>query len=184
MDQIADAAQAFNAVNVVRKSSDGRLHGDMLDGKAMLRALQARGIALRERSVFLTGCGGAGSAMAFSACAAGARTLRLMDIDAGRVSTLAAVLAQRFPACNVGIVQTPGACDVQINATPLGMKLGDPLPIPLDQACPNLAAVDAVTSTGVTPWVASCRTRGIITVDGNELAAAQQPLLLEFFGFG
>lgn len=183
LDELAETARALNAVNAVRRAEDGRLYGDMLDGEAMLRAMEARSLEVHGRRVFLAGCGGAGSAIAFSACAAGARKLRLMDTNPDRAVKLVAVLADRFPACDIGLAPGPGTCDLLVNATPLGMRPSDPLPISLDQAGPGSLAVDAVTSASTTPWVGECRARGIATVDGNALAYAQLPLLLDFFGF-
>lgn len=183
VDDLTETSRTLNAVNVIRKTKDGQLHGDMLDGKAMLRAIQARGLDVRSRQVFLAGCGGAGSAMAFNACAAGACGLRLTDIDADRAAALVAVLSARFPDCDIGVAATPGSCDILINATPLGMRTTDPLPIALDHASPATLVVDAVTSPSSTTWASAGQARGATVIDGNALAGAQLPLLLEFFGF-
>lgn len=63
------------------------------------------------------------------------------------------------------------------------MHRGDPLPIALTATKANVT-IDAVTSERVTAWVAACRAMGFQAVDGNELAAAQKPLLRDFLGFG
>jgi shikimate dehydrogenase len=181
LEELSEASLVLDAVNVIRKTADGCLFGDMLDGEAMLCALRARRISIRGRRVFVAGCGGAGSAMAFSACIAGAGRVRLMDVDDSCAEKLAAALLKRFPNCDIRTTASPGDSDVLINATPLGMNADDDIPIGLTNAADTLV-VDAVTSLTDTPWVRACKARGWATIGGNELAAAQLPLLLAFFG--
>src|SRR5947209_4455779 len=39
VDNVSDRARKLGAVNLIRRSGDGRLHGDMIDGEGFMRAL-------------------------------------------------------------------------------------------------------------------------------------------------
>jgi shikimate dehydrogenase len=68
----------------------------------------------------------------------------------------------------------PSDCDVAINATPLGMRSGDGLPL-TPAAFPRLRfALDLVyRSEGPTLWVDTCRAAGLVAADGREMLIAQ-----------
>lgn len=175
-------AAALQAVNVVKRCADGQLFGDMLDGTAMVQSLRTMGVALAGRSAYLTGCGGAGSAMAFSACGEGVRRLRLHDVRPESARQLAAALRLRFADCQIELGTDARDCDVVINASPLGMRADDALPVPVEQLQTQAIVVDAVTSASATRWVATCRKAGHAALDGNTIAAHQLPLMRGFFG--
>ena len=59
-------ADFLRAVNVIRRSPDGRWHGDMLDGQGFVNAMRASGFEPEGRRALLVGAGGAGSAIALS----------------------------------------------------------------------------------------------------------------------
>ena len=180
--EASPVASTLQAVNVVKRRADGRLYGDMLDGDAMVRGLRAMDVALEDRSAFLVGCGGAGSAMAFSACSEGARRLRLHDAHPESARRLADTLRRRFGACEIEVGTDARGCDLVINASPLGMQADDELPMPIERMDPRAVVVDAVTSPSMTRWVAACRAAGHAVLDGNTIAAHQLPLMREFFG--
>ncbi len=175
-------SSALQVVNVVKRRADGQLFGDMLDGAAMVQGLRAMGVALAGRSVYLTGCGGAGSAMAFSACDEGVRRLRLHDVRPESVRQLADALRPRFADCRIELGADARGCDIVINASPLGMRDDDALPVPVEQLEPQAIVVDAVTSASATRWVSGCRNAGHAALDGNAIAAHQLPLMRDFFG--
>ncbi|MFT3791051.1 MAG: hypothetical protein QM741_08225 [Rudaea sp.] len=175
-------SSALRVVNVVKRRDDGRLFGDMLDGRAMVQGLRALEVALKGRSAYLVGCGGAGSAMAFSACDEGVRRLRLHDARPESARQLADTLRRRFGACEIELGADARGCDLIINASPLGMRAGDELPVPIERTDPQAVVVDAVTSASTTSWVAACRAAGHTVLDGNAIAAYQLPLMRDFFG--
>ncbi|MEP7326494.1 MAG: hypothetical protein ABI836_11135 [Gemmatimonadota bacterium] len=70
-------------------------------------------------------------------------------------------------------------CDVAINATPLGLKPADPLPLD-PVSCPRVAhALDLVYAKGSTPWVRAMRARGVRAADGREVLVSQGAAALE-----
>jgi shikimate dehydrogenase len=73
--------------------------------------------------------GGVGSAIAASIAAEGAGSIALFDTRSRSAESLAARLRQHYPAVAVEIRDNdPAGYDLVVNATPLGMKPGDPLP--------------------------------------------------------
>ena len=180
--EASPVASALQVVNVVKRRDDGRLFGDMLDGAAMVQGLRAMDVVLEGRSAFLVGCGGAGSAMAFSACSEGVRRLRLHDAHPESARRLADTLRRRFGACEIEVGADARGSDLVINASPLGMRTDDALPVPVEGLDPRAVIVDAVTSRSMTRWAAACRTAGHAVLDGNAIAAHQLPLMREFFG--
>ena len=62
---------------------------------------------------------------------------------------------------------------VLINATPLGLKAGDPLPIEAGAAPRAEVALDMVYLAGETPWVRAMRPRVRRAGDGRGMLVAQ-----------
>lgn len=60
-----------------------------------------------------------------------------------------------------------------INATPLGMNDGEPLPIPTERLKDCRNVIDLVYRKGNTDWVNQCSKMGITAVDGRALLVAQ-----------
>ncbi|MEO8200781.1 MAG: shikimate dehydrogenase [Gemmatimonadota bacterium] len=64
-------------------------------------------------------------------------------------------------------------CEVAINATPLGLKAADPLPMPPSDLPLLVAALDLVYARQRTRWVHALRKRGVRAEDGREAVVAQ-----------
>ena len=58
-DELTPAAQRIGAVNVVRRTGDGRLVGGMLDGEGFVAGLRSEGIEPAGLATYLAGAGGA-----------------------------------------------------------------------------------------------------------------------------
>lgn len=67
----------------------------------------------------------------------------------------------------------PEECEVAINATPLGLKASDPLPLAPNALPLLVAALDLVYAKDRTRWVHALRKRGIRAEDGREAVVAQ-----------
>ncbi|MGH7530507.1 MAG: shikimate dehydrogenase, partial [Gemmatimonadales bacterium] len=63
--------------------------------------------------------------------------------------------------------------DVVINATPLGLRPDDPLPIAPDALPETRVALDLVYAVGETRWVRALRARGMAAADGRGMLVAQ-----------
>src|SRR5258705_13123848 len=77
----------------------------------------------------------------------------------------------------------PAGFDVVVNATPLGMKEGDPLPMDVDRIAPSTFVGEVVMKQEITPFLAAARARGGEIQIGTDMLFEQIPAYLEFFGF-
>jgi shikimate dehydrogenase len=181
VEAASERAQQLGVVNTVRKQG-GTLVGDIFDGMAVLAALRAQSLQWQGLKVAIVGCGGIGRASAWEFLAHGAEQVQLIDSDAQRAQDLSQWLCHRFGAGRAVPVAEPTA-DVQIalNASPLGMNLGDPLPLHLTRLPHLNVAIDAVTG-GATRWLETASRVGVTTVNGDAIAQAQMMEILSFWG--
>ena len=129
VDEMTTTARIAGACNAVLRRPDGSLLGDMFDGAGFVRGVERKGRQspapraggrlrrgrLRHRGV--AGClwrGSDGPARSGRAAA----------------EALADRLRQHYPAIQVTTGSNdPHGYDIVVNATPLGMKAGDKLPV-------------------------------------------------------
>jgi shikimate dehydrogenase len=73
--------------------------------------------------------------------------------------------------------------DIAVNATPLGMKPDDPLPMDVTRIAPSTFVGEVVMKSEMTPFLAAARERGCQYQVGTDMLFEQIPAYLEFFGF-
>ncbi len=78
----------------------------------------------------------------------------------------------------------PEGFDIVINATPLGMRKDDPLPVDVNRLSAGTFVGEVVMKEEITPFVAAARERGCRYQVGTDMLFEQIPAYLEFFGFG
>ena len=71
-----------------------------------------------------------------------------------------------------------------MNATPLGMKPGDPLPFDIDHVAPTTFVGEVVLKEEHTPLLRAARDKGCPVQIGTDMLFEMIPAYLEFFGFG
>ncbi len=172
----SERSRALAAVNAMRRERDGAWAGDMTDGVALVAALRAGGFAPQGRRALVVGAGGAGSAVVLALAEAGAH-VAVHDMDAGRREELRARLAPRDIAAGSA---DPAGFDLVVNATPLGMAAGDPLPVVVERLKTGAHAADLVTRPAVTPFLEAARRRGSPIVTGEDMFAPQAGILADF----
>lgn len=184
LDDISTTAKVAGSCNAVKLGPDGQLIGDMFDGEGFVRGLVRKGQAVRGADVLIVGAGGVGSAIAASLAAAGVRRIALHDADEATLNGLRGRLNTHYPQTEV----TSGSADphgfnIVVNATPLGMRKGDPLPIDVSRLSPKTFVGEVVMKTEITPFLAAARERGCAFQVGTDMLFEQIPAYLEFFGF-
>ncbi len=185
VDEATTTARIAGACNAILKRPDGSLLGDQFDGAGFVRGVERKGRRLKGARVLVAGCGGVGSAIAASIAATGAAELALFDMHDASARALAARLREHYPklAVSTGSNDANGF-DAVVNATPMGMKEGDPLPF-------DIARIDAKTFVGevvmkaeYTPLLRAAKAKGCEVQVGTDMLFEMIPAYLEFFGFG
>jgi shikimate dehydrogenase len=185
LDEVSTTARVAGACNAVKRAADGRLVGDMFDGEGFVRGVLRKGRELEGATALVVGSGGVGSAIAASLAKAGVAKLAVFDAHAPMMDGLAARLRANYPALEVVTAsKDPAGFDVVVNATPLGMKEGDPLPVDVARIDPATFVGEVVMKTEITPFLAAARARGCAYQVGTDMLFEQIPAYLEFFGFG
>ena len=183
LDEVLPTAAIAGACNAVRLGPNGQLQGDMFDGEGFVRGVLRKGLRLKGARALVVGAGGAGSAIAASLAAAGLARLGVFDVNAASANGLAARLRARYPALQVDTGSNdPADFDLVVNATPLGMNAGDPLPMDVSRIAASTFVSEVVMKTEMTAFLTAAQTRGCPVQVGTDMLFEQIPAYLEFFG--
>jgi shikimate dehydrogenase len=164
-DEISPAARAIGAANTLTRGADGRVAADNTDWIGVQRALEPLG-EWRGRRALVLGAGGAARAAVY---ALGQLGMRVGVHNRGRER------AQRLARDLGAEVVTPDwACDLLVNATPVGMEPhSDASPFPEPLLSPRSAVFDMVYRPLGTRLLREAGARGCLTQDGLEMLVHQ-----------
>ncbi|MHA1523572.1 MAG: shikimate dehydrogenase family protein [Alphaproteobacteria bacterium] len=183
LDEITQRARNVGAANLVRREAGGRLVGDTVDGVGFTDGLERAKVPVAGQVVWLLGAGGVGSAIAFAIAELAPECLILEDRDPARAQRLKTRLANVFPTVKfaVGPVDL-ASVDIAINATPVGMNAGDPLPFDPADLSPSATVVDVIMTPEVTPLMRRATTQTRIVLGGRSMLDGQLARYAAFFG--
>jgi len=184
VDEVTPTARIAGACNAVLRRPDGRLVGDMFDGAGFVRGVQRKGLTLAGARALVVGCGGVGCAIAASLAAAGLAGIGLFDAARAAADGLADRLRQHYPELDVATGSNdPAGYALVVNATPMGMNDGDPLPVDVDRIAPGTFVGEVVMKQEMTAFLRAAQARGCRFQVGTDMLFEQIPAYLEFFGF-
>jgi shikimate dehydrogenase len=178
---VSERARLLTSCNILRRNIDGTWHGDMLDGLSSVAAMRERGCIVEDQRALLVGAGGAGSAIGLALLDAGAAQLAVHDSDTTRRDGLISRLRQRHSAKVVAGSSNPSGFAIVANATPAGMKAGDPLPVAVESLSPDCFVSDAITLPAITPLLAAASARGCRTSTGVDMFQAARKPMFDFW---
>ena len=187
-----------------------RAHGFNTDADAIVRSIhEDLGMTLRGSSVLLLGAGGAGRAAALRLAAEGVANLYLLNRTEEKAGQIAVEINTRFPNVRIHVtVQTPGkevglansirrhnaainvfhgyprdAVDIVLNATSLGLKTSDPLPIDINylKARTPKYVYDMIYRPAETTLLREARSLGSKTANGIGMLLYQGAKALELW---
>ena len=128
LDKIDKEAAFIGAVNTIT-NVNGILTGYNTDGRGFMSSLEEEGVSVEGKEVLIVGTGGACRAVSYY-LSEKASKLSLFDINRPKAEKLANDLKEiRDNIHLLNKIEDAGKPDIIINATPLGMKPDDPLPI-------------------------------------------------------
>jgi shikimate dehydrogenase len=180
-DDATPASCSIGATNAVRRAPDGGWFGDMCDGAGYVAGLRRAGCEPRGKRALLVGAGGAGSAIAHALVDAGVASLALHEADVERREALAAKLRAYGPVTPEVGSADPSGFDLVINATPMGMREGDPLPVDARKLSTATFVGCVVTQPAVPPLIEAARARGCATMTGAGMFEAVRERLVDFY---
>ncbi len=123
LDEVSDEARRVGSVNTIVNRS-GRLAGASTDGAGLLRALEEKGIDVRDSRVLILGAGGAARAACDMARNAGADSIAIAARNAARARDTAQLGGASIVALESGELRPAlGNADLVINAIPTDLKL-------------------------------------------------------------
>jgi shikimate dehydrogenase len=183
LNEVSITARVAGACNAIKLGPDGQRVGDMFDGEGFVRGLKRKGRMVQGARALVVGSGGVGSAIAASLAAAGVSEIGVYDGIGASMAGLADRLRQNYSNLPVHTGSNdPAGWDIVVNATPLGMQDGDPLPVDVTRLAASTFVGEVVMKTEVTPFLAAARARGCATQIGLDMLYEQIPAYLEFFG--
>jgi len=179
LDIIDTYAEAIGAVNTVRRTPDGDLHGYNSDFWGFMEPLDD--LKLDGQAVGIIGSGGAALAVmaAFAKWRVGHVHMFVRNADKGKA------LLQKFglPGTVHAIGTPPPPMALVVNASSLGMAGQPPLDFDQSDLGPDCVAYDLVYAPLETEFLKAARLRGARTVDGLAMLIGQAAIAFErFFG--
>jgi shikimate dehydrogenase len=182
-DELTPAARQVGAVNIVRRHDDGRMTGGILDGDGFVAGLRGAGFDPSGLSAYLAGAGGAACAIAFALLQAGVSRLTIANRTAARARALVERLAIAFPGTTISTgTEDPSGHDLVINATSLGLREDDPLPLDAGHLSANQIVAEIIMKPVRTRLLLAASERGCRLQYGEPMLAAQIELMAAFMG--
>ena len=182
-DRVVGDAAAIGAVNTIRRDPDGSFVGAMLDGKGFVGGLSVNGIDVAGMDACLLGAGGAGAAIAFALAEAGVAKLTIVNRSLDKARDLARRVNELYPSVTVtaGAPETASR-DLIVNATSLGLKAGDALPLDDLDFRPGQIVAEAIMEPEETPILADAKAKGARIHYGRPMLRQQIRLMAAHMG--
>ncbi len=204
VDALDASAETWGAVNTIRfeaRTAPGewlplaewreipedapvRAQGFNTDADAITRALREElGLELAGKRVLILGAGGAGRTAALKVASERAAVVHLVNRTRSKAEGVAAEIAARYPGVRIELGYPPGAVDLVLNATSLGLRAGDPPPFDPAAFKPGqaLAAYDMIYRPVETPFLGAAAAAGCRTANGLGMLLYQGVKALEIW---
>jgi len=203
VDELDVSASTWGAVNTVRFETkvngewlplaqvtpaditEIRTRGYNTDADAITRSLRKDlGFELSGARIVLLGAGGAGRTAALKLADEGVGHLHLVNRTVSKAQEVAEEIGRRFPEVAVSVgYPADGYVDLVLNATSLGLKAGDPLPVDLGLFALDRAryAYDMIYRPAETPFLQAAKTAGCRTANGVGMLLYQGAKALEIW---
>ncbi len=187
LDDLSEEARLIGAVNTI-EVRQGSLVGHNTDGRGFLRSLKENaGFSPKGQRFLVVGSGGAARAVGFSLALSGASKIGFRDLDTRKADLLAKDLRDKAGADAESISDDESfaafAADVDclINATPLGLKRTDPLPIRSESILKKHLVCDLVYNPLDTMLLRTAKSRGAKRLAGLGMLLYQGVIAFEIW---
>lgn len=182
LDKVTPAAKAIGAVNTILNEG-GKLIGFNTDALGFIDSLKFDvNFNPSGKKVFIMGAGGASRAVSFALAGCKAKSITLLDIKNHKAKKLASSLKAAYKDCDSKHVffkdkdkirEIIKSCNLLVNATGLGLKKEDPLPVDSDFLHKGLLVCDLIYNPKEPIMLRVAKKRGIKTLNGQGLLVYQ-----------
>jgi shikimate dehydrogenase len=179
VDVLTERAEIVQSVNFITVGEDGRWSGDITDGVGFVENLKTNGADPKGKRTLLVGTGGVGTAIAFALADGGVSELVVYDKDTARSTSLAERLARTGRPVRAGDPD-PAGFELVVNASPVGMRADDPLPVDADRIEGGIIVADVIVHE--TELLRRAAARGCRTVDGTGMMDHQLATMAAHLG--
>ncbi len=182
-DELSNAARLVGSVNCIRREEDGRLVGGNFDGEGFVAGLKSAGHDVKGRRVLLLGAGGAGKSIALAIAREAPSQFVIHNRTPERAVETAERIRRALPGASVSAgPDDPAGFDLVINATALGLRDGEPLPLDPARLGPDTLVSEAAMRDGDTALLAAARARGCRVHHGQHMLLGQIVSIATFLG--
>lgn len=174
LDLASDTVRQSGACNCFWGLPGGELVGDNTDVAAFNDAVESiPGVRLRDAKLLVLGAGGGARAVLLACLRSGVESIDILNRSPERAASAAAhVIGARLPVRILEQAPASGRYDIIVNATSLGLRPSDPLPVDLGRF--NVSTVfDLVYGAGGTRWTAHAEALGVAAADGLDMLVRQ-----------
>ena len=193
LDSIAPDAKSLGGVNtlVIERGEDGqvRIGGHNTDAQGLVGALWHGGFDPKGKSAVVVGAGGGARAVVYGLLEAGTQEILMFDLELSRAQALVSDLGgvgsklRALPLTTEALVESTGAADLLVNATPMGMwPRVDGSIWPEDVSIPKSVTVfDLVYNPPETHLMRKARESGAHAIGGLGMLVGQGALAFEMW---
>jgi shikimate dehydrogenase len=202
MDVLDESAVKWGAVNTIRfeglhhnqwiplgQASGNsfekvRLVGFNTDADAIVSAIQEDfNISVQGKRILILGAGGAGRTAALKLAESNVDSLWLVNRTESKAVELAQEICQKYKSVKVCVGYPTSDIDLTINATSLGLKPEDPLPLDLAKFSLRQTkyAFDMIYKPQATKFLIYAKESGCITANGTTMLLHQGAKALELW---
>lgn len=189
LPHVDPAAQEIGAVNTLKRIETGYA-GYNTDGFGLAAGIRKElGRELTSSSVVIIGAGGAGRAAAVQALRSNCRSLTIVNRNPERLASLIDAVTPIARERSIPLTgKSPKASDLEIpddalliNATSLGLKADDPLPMPAKALSASISLYDMVYNPPRTALMQTVESLGGKTANGLSMLVYQGVRALEIW---
>jgi len=179
LDNVNEEANFIGAVNTV-VNKEGILTGHNTDGRGFINSLEEKGVIIDNQDILVIGSGGASRAISYYLSEKASR-LSLYDVDRPKAERLKSDLRKiRNNVVLIEDIRHIGNPHIIINATPLGLKDDDPLPLDPSLITSNTVVCDLIYKQK-TKFLKEAERRGASIIDGSGMLLWQGVLAFELW---
>ncbi|WP_288401220.1 shikimate dehydrogenase [uncultured Acinetobacter sp.] len=180
LDQVEPSVNVINASNVFIKKSTGSLYGYNFDGIGFINGLKKADFDVKGKNIVIIGAGGASASISYEVLKNECHTLTIMNRSIKNAKNLKQKLATKFPTSKIYLNKIIQSIDLLINATPIGMKESDPLPISEEIIQNSKFVADCIVTIEETLFLKTAKNY-CQTHHGKEMLNGQIHEILELF---